>query len=164
MAEEKTIAFDWAFRLKRLYEPDDFAIFELWLDRYVDSWGACDAFCTKAFGEFILQYGQFIPRVKAWTASINRWMRRASAVVMIYPNRRGKYVDDSFDIANHLLKDEDDLVQKGYGWMLKEISNYRIRDVFDFVMKKRALMPRTALRYAVEKMPQVLRDKAMARS
>ena len=57
--------------------------------------------------------------------------------------------------------DRDDMVQKGYGWMLKEASKPHQRQVFDFVMSHKAVMPRTALRYAIEKMPQDLRAQAM---
>ncbi len=57
---------------------------------------------------------------------------------------------------------EDDLVQKGYGWMLKDASVYYQKEVFDFIMRNKNKMPRTALRYAIEKMPQSLRKKAMA--
>ena len=57
----------------------------------------------------------------------------------------------------------DDMVQKGYGWMLKEASKPWQREVFDFVIRNKAVMPRTALRYAIEKMPPDLRAKAMER-
>ena len=60
-----------------------------------------------------------------------------------------------------LLLDGDDLVQKGYGWMLKEASKQHQQQVFDYVIKNRSVMPRTALRYAIEKMPQDLREEAM---
>jgi 3-methyladenine DNA glycosylase AlkD len=59
--------------------------------------------------------------------------------------------------------DRDDMVQKGYGWMLKEASKPYQKEVFDFVMRNKAVMPRTALRYAIEKMPADLRAKAMER-
>jgi len=57
--------------------------------------------------------------------------------------------------------DDDDLVQKGYGWMLKAASEAHQREVFEYVMKNKTEMPRTALRYAIEKMPEELRKAAM---
>jgi len=68
---------------------------------------------------------------------------------------------DIFEIAGILLVDKDDLVQKGYGWMLKAASQAYQKEVFDFVMKNKATMPRTALRYAIEKMPQEMKVEAM---
>jgi 3-methyladenine DNA glycosylase AlkD len=59
------------------------------------------------------------------------------------------------------MTDSDDLVQKGYGWALKEASNHYPKKVFDFVMRKKTLMPRTALRYAIEKMPPNWKKLAM---
>ena len=57
--------------------------------------------------------------------------------------------------------DTDDLVQKGYGWMLKEASKKHQTQVFNYIMKNKAKMPRTALRYAIEKMPVELKKQAM---
>jgi len=60
-----------------------------------------------------------------------------------------------------LLLDGDDLVQKGYGWLLKEESRLHTKEVFDYVVKNRRVMPRTALRYAIELMPKTLKAEAM---
>jgi len=155
------IAFRWAFRIKSQYEKKDFKIFEKWLKKYVSNWANCDDFCTHNLGYFIFEFPEFIPQLKKWAKSKNRWARRASAVVFIYSIRRKKYLKNIFEIADILLLDKDDMVQKGYGWMLKEASNICPKEVFDFVMKRRTKMPRTALRYAIEKYPDNLRKKAM---
>lgn len=160
-AEETTIAFDWAFRLRRQYEESDFHVFESWLKEYVHSWGTCDDLCTHAFGAFIFQFPKFISNVKEWTRSPNRWIRRASAVVAIYSVRRQKHLKEIFEIADILLTDPDVMVQKGYGWMLKETSNHYPKEVFDYVIRHRREMPRTALRYAIEKLPLDLKEEAM---
>lgn len=162
-SEEKTIAFDWAFRLRKCYEESDFNIFELWLKKYVTGWGSCDDLCTHAFGAFIYQFPEFIPKVKEWARSKNQWLKRASAVVLIYSLRRKQLLGSSFEIADMLLLDKEDLAQKGYGWMLKEASNLYPQEVFQYVMKHRAEMPRTSLRYAIEKMPPEWKKKAMRR-
>ncbi len=162
--EESTIAFDWAFRLRKQYEKKDFKIFESWLKKYVSDWGKCDTFSTRAFGYFIYDFPEFLPKVKLWTKSKNRWLRRASAVILIYPIRKSKeFLNHIFKTADLLLLDQDDMVQKGYGWMLKETSNIYPKQVFDYVMKYKNKMPRTALRYAIEKYPQESRRKAMTR-
>ena len=59
------------------------------------------------------------------------------------------------------LLDGDDMVQKGYGWLLKEESRVHQKEVFDYVVKHRKVMPRTALRYAIELMPKELKIEAM---
>ena len=88
-------------------------------------------------------------------------MRRAAAVTLIIPARKGKFLDDILEIADILLEDQDDLVRKGYGWMLKAASEANQHAIFDYVMRNKSVMPRTSLRYAIEKMPKELKDKAM---
>jgi 3-methyladenine DNA glycosylase AlkD len=88
-------------------------------------------------------------------------MRRASAVSLIIPAKHGKFLEDVIGIASLLLTDADDMVQKGYGWLLKEASRKHTSEVFAFVMKNQKQMPRTALRYAIELMPKELKVEAM---
>jgi 3-methyladenine DNA glycosylase AlkD len=161
--EESWIAANWAHWVAKEYQPEDFETFERWLNKYIDNWAECDTLCNHAVGAFIEQYPEFIGRLKGWTGSENRWVKRAAAVSLIVPARRGKFLKDVFEIADCLLLDHDDLVQKGYGWLLKEASRKHQSEVHAYVMKNKARMPRTALRYAIEKMPASLRKKAMAK-
>lgn len=158
--EESYIAFKWTQFLKT-YGQGDFKIMERWLKDYVNNWASCDSLCNHALGSLVEQYPQRIAQLKKWTKSKNRWLRRASVVTLVLPARRGLFLEDSFEIATLLLHDDDDLVQKGYGWLLKEASRKHQREVFDFVVKHKKTMPRTALRYAIEKMPDKLRKEAM---
>ncbi|MBP1909542.1 DNA alkylation repair protein [Methanolobus bombayensis] len=159
--EEAFIAFEWSYNLRKQYEPEDFPMFERWVGDYVNNWAKCDTLCNHTIGMFIDMYPQYIDSLKKWTASENSWYRRAAAVTLILAARRGDFLDDIFEIADLLLTDEDDLVQKGYGWMLKEASKQHQKEVFDYVVVNKEVMPRTALRYAIEKMPKELRVKAM---
>lgn len=162
--EEAVIAFEWAYWLHNDYEPTDFGVFETWLNKYVNNWAKCDTLCNHAIGSFVEQFPQYIENLKAWTKSNNRWLRRGSAVTLILPARKGKFLNDVFEIADSLLKDKDDLVQKGYGWMLKEASRKHREEVFEYVMKNKKEMPRTALRYAIEKMPEDLKRLGMEKN
>jgi 3-methyladenine DNA glycosylase AlkD len=162
--EEAFIAFDWAYCINDKYEPGDFITFENWIIKYVNNWAKCDTLCNHAVGAFIERYPQYVHSLKVWAKSENRWLKRASAVSLIIPAKKGMFLKDAFEIADILLLDQDDLVQKGYGWMLKEESREHQSEVFDYVKKKKASMPRTALRYAIEKMPEDLRRLAMNKS
>ena len=159
--EHKVIAFQWSFKYKNNYQEKHFKIFERWLKNYVDDWSDCDDLCTHSLGYFIYTYPKFIPKVIKWAASKNRWLRRASAVSLIYSLREGKHLDSAFEVASKLLLDPDDLVQKGYGWMLKEGTRNYQQEVFEFVMEHKDRMPRTALRYAIEKLPASYKKQAM---
>lgn len=156
-------AFDWASRFRGKYEKRDFARFERWLKTYVNDWGACDSLCTGPIGFMIAQYPELSRRAKRWAASKNRWQRRAAAVSLIFPVRNRLLLNEVFRTADILLTDKDDMVQKGYGWMLKEAANKFPDEVFAYVMKNKADMPRTALRYAIEKYPAEKRGEAMAK-
>lgn len=161
--EESFIACEWAYALRDTYETEDLKVFENWLRQYVNNWASCDTLCNHTIGAFIEKYSRHLSDLKRWAKSPNRWMRRGAAVSLIIPARKGKFLTDIFEIADLLLQDQDDLVQKGYGWMLKAASQVHQKDVHAFVMDRKDRMPRTALRYAVEKMPETLRLKAMAR-
>jgi 3-methyladenine DNA glycosylase AlkD len=160
-SEESFIAAEWAHRVNKQYTPDDFAVFERWIADYINNWAKCDTLCNHAVGDFIMMYPQFVKNLKGWTNSENRWLKRAAAVTLILPARKGHFLNDVFEIADSLLLDKDDLVRKGYGWMLKEASRLHTQEVFDYIIKNKKIMPRTALRYAIEKMPPDLRKQAM---
>jgi len=162
--EEALIACEWAYMIADKYEPADFTVFANWLGKYISNWATCDTLCNHTIGTFIEKYPQFMSNLKSWTHSDNRWFRRAAAVTLILPARHGKFLPDIFEIADSLLSDKDDLVQKGYGWMLKEAGKAHQQEVFDYVMRHKKIMPRTALRYAIEKMPADLKRLAMSKS
>ncbi|PVX24028.1 MAG: DNA alkylation repair protein [Candidatus Bathyarchaeum sp.] len=159
--EEAFVAYIWLDWLSDAFEPEDFVVLENWLNCYVSNWAECDTLCNHPVGSFVEKYPRYIENLKKWTKSKNRWTRRGAAVSLVLPARKGMFLEDIFEIADSLLLDDDDLVQKGYGWMLKEASKQHQKQVFDYIMKNKAVMPRTALRYAIEKMPPELRKEAM---
>lgn len=161
MMEEAFVVSTWAPLLKDRYEPDDLAIFKRWIDTYITNWATCDGFCNHAVGDFIEKFPDTVEELKRWTQSENRWMRRAAAVSLIVPAKHGKFLHEAIGIADLLLTDTDDMVQKGYGWLLKEASRKHESDIFEYVMKNKKKMPRTALRYAIELMPKELKAEAM---
>ncbi|MDR2955473.1 MAG: DNA alkylation repair protein [Prevotella sp.] len=175
--EEAWIACNLSYYICDRYEPADFKIFERWVHQYVTNWASCDTLCNHTVGTFIEMYPDYIKELKRWTLSENRWVKRAAAVTLIIPARKGLFLKDIFEIADIMLLDKDDLVQKGYGWMLKAASlseptaaakkpdpatqKMHLEAVFNYVLSKKAVMPRTALRYAIEKMPKDMRAEAM---
>ena len=159
--EEAFIACHWSDRIASRFEPEDLALLARWIDEYVTNWATCDTLCNHTVAAFMEKYPAHLAELKAWARSKNRWARRAAAVTLIIPARHGRFLDEVFAIADILLRDDDDLVRKGYGWMLKAASECDRQSVFDYVMKHKAEMPRTALRYAIEKMPKSLKAEAM---
>lgn len=163
MMEESFVACNWSNFVHKQYEQTDFEVFEKWVDSYITNWASCDTFCNHTVGDFIVMYPEYLSGLKKWAKSSNRWMKRASAVSLIVPARKGKFLTEIFEIADILHSDKDDMVQKGYGWMLKSASQAHQKEVFDYVVRRKATMPRTSLRYAIEKMPAELKAIAMAK-
>ena len=161
--EESFVACNWSYNVHKQYEPSDFYVFESWVNNYVGNWASCDTLCNHTVGTFVEMYPKYLSGLKKWATSSNRWVKRASAVSLIVPARNGKFLPEIFEIADILHSDKDDMVQKGYGWMLKAASQAHQQEVFKYVMKKKATMPRTSLRYAIEKMPSELKALAMAK-
>lgn len=161
--EEAWIAANWAYWVRKEYVTLDIEVFEQWIEKYIDNWAKCDTFCNHAVGYLVERFPQHLDRLKKWTQSSNRWLKRAAAVSLIIPTKEGKFLGDVFEIADKLLSDKDDMVQKGYGWMLKEASRKHQKEVFGYVLDHKHNMPRTALRYAIEKMPLEMREKAIGR-
>jgi 3-methyladenine DNA glycosylase AlkD len=161
--EEAAVAFEWSYALRKDYERADFQIFERWVSEYVDNWAKCDSLCNHTIGFFLERYPEYLENLKGWARSENRWLRRGAAVSLILPARRGRFLEAVLEISDILLRDEEDLVQKGYGWLLKEASRGHRAEIYGYIMRRKADMPRTALRYAIEKMPEDMRRKAMER-
>ena len=163
IGEEATIAFDWAWRRKSQYEPGDFARFESWVERYVANWGHCDDISCHSIGFMLHKWPKMAENMLRWAKSRNRWLRRSSAVSLIYPVRREILIDEAFGVADILVEDDDDLVRKGYGWLLKEVGNAHPERVYEYVTTNIERMPRVAFRYAIEKLPDEMRKKAMGK-
>jgi len=159
--EESFVACNWSYKIHKQFEPADVQIFERWFNNYVNNWASFDTLCNHTVAEFIIMYPEYLNKLKSFAKSENRWVRRAAAVTLILPARKGRFLKDILEIADLLLRDKDDLVQKGYGWMLKAASEAHQQKIFNFVMSNKAVMPRTALRYAIEKMPKELKVAAM---
>jgi 3-methyladenine DNA glycosylase AlkD len=161
--EEAFVVSFWLPNLVEKLEPSDLAIFKGWIEKYIDNWAKCDGLCNHTIGSFIEKYPEKIKELKDWAKLENRWLKRAAAVSLILPARKGNFLQDVFEISNLLLSNSDDMVQKGYGWLLKEASRKHQKEVLNYVLENKKKMGRTALRYAIELMPKELKKEAMKR-
>jgi 3-methyladenine DNA glycosylase AlkD len=89
--------------------------------------------------------------------SDNIWERRTAMVSTAYFIREGD-LDDTFRIAEMLLGDDQDLIHKATGWMLRAAGDSDRQRLLDYLDLRAGIMPRTALRYAIEKLDKNLRD------
>lgn len=155
------IALDWAKRVSKKLPSTSLPLLKRWIEKYITNWATCDDLCCGVLGRFLFEHQELASHIHSWTTSKNRWLRRASAVALIYGVRRQAFYTGITQTAETLLHDDDDLVQKGYGWSLKEMSKSAPNQVHAFVQKHKKTMPRTALRYAIEHYPKEIRADLM---
>ncbi len=141
----------------------EFKLFERWIDRHVHNWSACDAICTRLVRACLRNVPALVAELPPWTRSNNIWKRRASAVSLVHEARAGRHLSDIFAIADPLLDDQHEMVQKGAGWLLKETYPPHPTETVAFLLRHRARTPRLVLRYAAEKMTPADKQKVMAR-
>jgi 3-methyladenine DNA glycosylase AlkD len=159
--EDATIALVLVYKKRTNLNVGDIKVLERWLNTYVSNWAICDDLSAHIFGYCIERFPEMLSTVRTWVTSDNRWVRRAAAVSLILPARKGNNFDDVLYIADKLLHDQDDLVQKGCGWMLKEAAKHHQQEVIAYIEKHRKTMPRTILRYAIELMPREVKQQLM---
>lgn len=140
-------------RLSKQITPGHFDVFDRWVD-LLTNWGTTDHLCTGIIVEAIRKDPGLVERLLEWTGSENRWRRRASAVSLVPIARRGEMLEEVFRVADRLMTDGDDMVQKGAGWLLKEASREHPDEVREYLLRWREEAPALILRYASEKLPK----------
>jgi 3-methyladenine DNA glycosylase AlkD len=147
-SEEGAVAVYVYQRFARQCAACEFKLFERWIDRYVTNWAHCDGVACWLLAASIANDATLIAELPPWTASANRWKRRAAAVALAPSARRGMHTAAILDIADRLHRDEDDLVRKGVGWLLKETYPKKPAEVVRFLRARRRDTSRLVLRYA----------------
>lgn len=156
------IAFDITFRERKNYSLETFEVFERWLKLYVTDWEDCDDFCVHPLGALVLDYPELYNNIVPWCHHEKFVVRRAAAVCMIYSVRKSEVDSDKlFLIADKLMDDDHYLVQKGYGWMLKEYSNKSSDEVEGYLRANVHKMTRLAYRYAMNKLDKKVQKELM---
>ena len=98
-----------------------------------------------------------------WSKSKNRWHRRAACVALIRGARAKMLFPEIVKLSDSLLADQDDMVQKGLGWLLRETAKFDARRTVPYLMKIRVGAPRLVLRTACETLPATTRMKVLAK-
>ncbi len=137
--------------------------FDAWLDR-VASWADHDALAMVIIGPLLVAHPAQVRRVLSWAASRNRWRRRAAAVSLIPGIRQGRFVREATRVTRLLLTDDDDMVQKGLGWLLREWGKARPSEVMPLLLDIRSRAPRLVLRTACERLSHEVRRLILART
>ncbi|MFA5715506.1 MAG: DNA alkylation repair protein [Candidatus Paceibacterota bacterium] len=137
-------------------------IFDFYLKnaKKINNWDLVDLTAPNIVGDFLLDKKKEREILYSLAKSKNLWERRI-AILSTFTFLREKEFKDVLEISKILLKDEHDLIHKAVGWMLRELGK-RDKDVeVDFLKKYCKIMPRTMLRYAIEKFDSREREKYM---
>ncbi len=123
---------------------------------YINNWDLVDSSAHKILGVYLFTREKDILYELARTNHL--WKQRIAVISTFYFIRNNEY-EDSLKIARILLEHEHDLIHKAVGWMLREVGNMDLQVELDFLKKHYKNMPRTMLRYAIEKFEPNLRKK-----
>src|SRR3990172_2150731 len=133
------------------------SIYEFYLKnaKRVNNWDLVDLSAEKIMGAYLMDKDKRI--LFKLAKSKNLWERRIAIMSTFYFIKNSFY-NTTFAISDMLLKDEHDLIHKAVGWMLREIGNRNLKVEEDYLKKHYKNMPRTMLRYAIEKFPEKRRQ------
>ncbi len=148
MLEEKVFAVLMLQGLVGEFGKREFKLFESWLDR-ISSWADHDALVYYLIGPILAADATLLSRPPRWAKAKSRWHRRAAAVSLIQSTRLHKNFDDIQRITEMLLNDEDDMVQKGLGWLLREAAKANPQQTVEYLMTIRERSPQAGTAYGV---------------
>ncbi len=142
-------------RYAKADEKEKKEIFEFYLAhaRRVNNWDLVDLSAPKIVGEYLLDKSKDRKVLYLLAESENLWEKRIS-IISTFTFIRNNDFEDTLKISEVLLKDEHDLIHKAVGWMLREVGKKDIKEEEKFLKKHYRDMPRTMLRYAIEKFPE----------
>ncbi len=159
--EEKVFAVFLLEKQTHLLGEREFRLFASWLDR-ISSWADHDGLVHYLMAPMVLAEPARRKEVFQWAKSPNRWRRRAACVALIRGAREKKFFSEITKLSEMLLADDDDMVQKGLGWLLREAAKYDPKRTVPYLMKIRQRAPRLVLRTACETLPAAIRKKVLA--
>jgi 3-methyladenine DNA glycosylase AlkD len=142
------------------FDNSHFELFESWLAR-ISSWADHDALVHYLIGPMIAADPSRAQNVFVWAESKNRWHRRAACVALIQGTRKKMFFPEITRLSNRLLRDDEDVVQKGLGWLLRETAKADASRTVPYLMKIRHLAPRLVLRTACETLPPRVRARVL---
>ena len=138
----------------------ELATFESWLDR-IGSWADHDGLVHYLISPMVAAKPARTKFVLRWAKSANRWHRRAACVSLIRGARARMFFPEIVKLSDSLLGDQDDMVQKGLGWLLRETAKFDAKRTVPYLMKIRNRAPRLVLRTACETLPAGVRRRVL---
>lgn len=159
--EEKNFAVLLLEKSVAKFGDREFKLFDGWLDR-VTSWADHDALVHYLIGPMIVADPRRARLALRWAKSRNRWHRRTAAVSLIHSAGRRLLFPQIVRVSEALFADDDDMVQKGLGWLLREAAKADPKTTVPYLLRIRDRAPRLVLRTACETLPAAARARVLA--
>jgi len=154
--EDKNVAVFLLENITDKFGDEEFRLLESWLPR-ISNWSDHDALVHYLIAPMVVAKPARASRVFHWAKSRNRWFRRAACVALIQGARRKMLFSEIIRLSAALLSDEDDMVRKGLGWLLRETAKADVQRAVPYLMSIRERAPRLVLRTACETLPRTTR-------
>ena len=158
--EEKIFAVLLLESLTGKLDESHFVMFESWIDR-ISSWADHDGLVHYLIAPMIAAEPKRARKVFDWAKSPDRWHRRAACVALIQGRQQSEFFSQIVRLSNLLLRDEDDMVQKGLGWLLRVTAKVDPEQSVPYLMSIRDRAPRLVLRTACETLPPADRRRIL---
>ena len=144
--------------VEKYKKEDKKQIFDFYLDnlKYINNWDLVDLTAPKIVGKYLINSSKEILYKLAKSSEL--WEKRVS-IIATYEFIINNKFEDTFRISEILLNDSHDLIHKAVGWMLREIGKRSLEAEESFLKKHYKNMPRTMLRYAIERFPEEKRQR-----
>jgi 3-methyladenine DNA glycosylase AlkD len=146
---------------KKEFTPELTDTAERWLKTQLDNWALVDSFCGYVLSPLLEQQPTVTSVVRRWSGNPVIWVRRAAIVSLVPFARRGRLLDLSYELARQHFGDPEDLMHKATGWLLREAGKTNSQRLKEFLLKHGSAIPRTALRYSIERFPAPERRKLL---
>jgi 3-methyladenine DNA glycosylase AlkD len=152
-------------RFRKTFPPGLFAKVKGWLaSGRLASWASVDVLCPEAMGAFLERYPAYVERIKGWAFHPSRWVKRAALVSFIKLARKARFLPAVYAISASVFDVDDDLVHKANGWLLREAGKTDQGRLERFLLAHGSAIPRTTLRYAIERFPAAKRKALLLRT
>ncbi len=161
--EEKVAAVFLLEGLDAKFGDREFKLFEAWLDR-INSWADHDGLVHNLIAPMMVAKPARVKAAFRWAKSKKRWHRRAACVALIRGARTRMFFPEIVNLSGLLLQDQDDMVQKGLGWLLRETAKFDAKRTVPYLKKIRGRAPRLVLRTACETLPDNVRKRVLSTS
>lgn len=152
-------------RFHRSFDPTLFARARGWLaGNLLNNWALTDLLATKILAPLVGRHSDLAERLRPWARSNSPWVRRAALTTLVPFARKGQHLALAYGIAASVFDDEEELIHKATGWLLRECGKTNPRRLEAYLGAHGPRIPRVTLRYALERFPAAKRKEILEKT